>query len=404
MMAAMTTKSPLPTLLDGVDVWPLFPASGSREAIFLIGHKELDRYVTAPESKLPVVRQILTMLDGSHSLEEIDSYFLGEQRKVVRSEQLYRQLTEAGLMEGSTAPEGDITKSSLRLLSIPIAPLLKRSTAIPPAILSVAAVIGLAVILFGVWLTVGAWFTLLSPVRATWSGSTEFLTLEVFGKYAAVCAASVLLHELAHALAGARFGLIANSLEFALYMGIIPIVYLRIPGLYTLTPRRRVVVWSAGIFLNLILAAIGMTYLIWHAGASATLSIWYVVVLVNYSLVVTNLIPFLPTDAYFILSTVLHVHNIRRNAMRQLVLSVQARRLRVSPIGTVYLVFTVLLLILTLWRDVILLARLPVGRVFSADIGSLFLILPWALLAVQIFRHRSKLFSTKGGTRGVLTR
>jgi putative peptide zinc metalloprotease protein len=213
----------------------------------------------------------------------------------------------------------------------------------------------------------------------------------------------VLLHELAHALAGARFGLIANSLEFALYFGFIPIVYLRIPGLYTLSPRRRVIVWSAGIFLNLILAAIGMAYLIWQGTAGAALNIWYVVILVNYSLVVTNLVPFLPTDAYFILSTVFHVHNIRRNAMHQLALSVQARRLRVSPIGSVYLVFTILLLILTLWRDVILLARLPVGRVFSADVGSVFLILPWALLAVQIFRHRSKLLS-KGGPRGVGTK
>ena len=382
-----------PVLRQRVDIWPLFSSSPSHPGVFLIGHKELDSYVTVPESKLPVIRVILPMLDGRHTPEEIDAHILAQCHKSVHSAQLCEQLARAGLLEGTECPKGDVAKASFTLSSIRLDGLLQRFSRIPPALLSAAGAAGLAIIVLGLCLLTSSWHNLMSPLAAVWRGQARLFTLQALGTYAAVCAVSVLLHELAHALAGARFGLIARRLEFAMYLGIVPIVFLRIPGLYTVTPRRRIVIWSAGVFMNLVIAAVAMMNMAWTGTGSNATGVCYVFILVNYSFAVTNLIPFLPTDGYFILSTICRVHNIRRNAIRQLSRSIETRRVRFSVLGIVYLALSAVLLGLTLWRDVILVSRLHAGHATSADIFASLLILPWLLLVIQLWRWRSRLFS-----------
>ena len=66
---------------------------------------------------------------------------------------------------------------------------------------------------------------------------------------------SIVLHELSHCFVASRWGILTGTLRIQLYLGTIPIVGLKLAGLYTLPPRGRLAVWSAGVFTNLSITA-----------------------------------------------------------------------------------------------------------------------------------------------------
>lgn len=65
--------------------------------------------------------------------------------------------------------------------------------------------------------------------------------------------ASVLVHEFSHAIFPKKYGLNPNKMEIVLYLYLNPIAYIKTNGIYTLSKRKRIVVWSVGILPNLII-------------------------------------------------------------------------------------------------------------------------------------------------------
>jgi Zn-dependent protease len=134
----------------------------------------------------------------------------------------------------------------------------------------------------------------------------------------AICAVlvflSVVLHECSHGIAAIFFGLSVRHIRVALYLGFIPIVYLRINGLYTLRPRQRLLVWLAGPYANLAIASVITLVLYFHWVSIGYAGILRLVLIGNFLLVLLNLFPFLPTDGYYIASTLLGAYNVRTNA------------------------------------------------------------------------------------------
>ena len=122
---------------------------------------------------------------------------------------------------------------------------------------------------------------------------------------------SIVLHELSHCFVASRWGILTGTLRIQLYLGTIPIVGLKLAGLYTLPPRGRLAVWSAGVFTNLSITAAALLAIRTVAPGSAALGL---TAAINWLLAIFNLMPLLPTDGYFMLCTLVKDSNVRVRA------------------------------------------------------------------------------------------
>jgi len=129
---------------------------------------------------------------------------------------------------------------------------------------------------------------------------------------------SFFFHELSHGLAATYFGLIPRKLCFGLYLGYLPMVYLRIGGTYTLPEWQRIVVWFAGVWWNFTFGSICALLLRIHSFPPGTAHVIFVAIVANYWLGIVNLYPFMPTDGYFITATLAKGVNFRSNAWREI--------------------------------------------------------------------------------------
>jgi putative peptide zinc metalloprotease protein len=152
---------------------------------------------------------------------------------------------------------------------------------------------------------------------------------------------SLLAHELAHGFTATWLGLPPRQFAAVAYLALMPIFFLRIPGIYTLSPGQRIQVWISGVWINLTIASTALI-----VTQTTTMPVLYKQVLTglavsNGLIVAWNLIPFLPTDGYFIMCTLLKKPNVRPRAWQEFSRWI---RLRVKPSPMLLLYFGLSLL------------------------------------------------------------
>jgi putative peptide zinc metalloprotease protein len=373
-----TLGSVCPRLRGDVTSWPFFHDRDLEKRIYIIGSREVDRYISVPAAKLPVVMKVLEMLDGQHSLESIESYFYEKQRKKVDVTTLYRRLYENGLI-AMPAPaaikKGDIERMSFQLCTLSVERGFLAISKLNRLIFPWGVIAMLLVIVAGTALALTHLRMLAAPIRSAVHGSLGAPAL----LYPVLMLLSFLLHEMAHGIAGTHYGIVARRFEAALYLGFIPIIYLRIPGIYTLKPAERIKVWCAGVFWNLTLASICVGLMVWSA-SPVWHETWLMIAMANYFIAVTNLFPFLPTDGYFILSTLFKTHNIRSNAWREFGNWIRARKHSFSGILLLYFVCTATIVGVVLWKDIAWLHQLGNGGTRQQYLLLAFFMGPWVLV------------------------
>lgn len=329
-----------PTLLGDVDEW-LFHKRGS-ESTYIIGSITVDRYLTVPESKLPVVRAFMQRLTGENTLNDIRRDLIREHGVDVDVWSLYRKCFRAGLIaRGARAPVGDIQGSSATLIRVPIGRLLcllqRASFVARPMLWTAAVLIVLALIA-----VLGDSSLLRLAADSTVAGSSVLRNVWLTLMIGCV---SVLAHELSHCLAAAAWGIVNGILRIELYLGVIPVVGLKLTGLYTLPANGRLAVWGAGVVANLALVGAAVLLLKTVLPGSATLEL---ALTINWLLAVFNLIPVLTTDGYFILSTLVKDSNVRVRAWDWVCNPLQRDRERPSWFVLLYVIATGCLLLSTL--------------------------------------------------------
>jgi hypothetical protein len=298
-----------PKLIDGIGQWELFPG------IFIIGNAESDRYIRVPAASLEPVWRAIPYYDGSRSFDQIAALVLAAGWKFDAAG-LYAKLADAGLAAG-TQYASDLNRVSVTWLEARIGRLFPawRWWALLCHVLTAAmllTVVGAAVV----------WFSApLKPVSGwnpTW---LEFVVAMLAGTLI-----SIFIHEAGHALAACAEGLTPARMRILGYLGVIPYVMLSIPGLYTVRPAARLRVWIAGPFASFSLAAFCYLASGWDS-LPLILRIWLGhMTLANIMVGVWNCCPLLPTDGYFIVSTLLKQTNWRLRSWRELSGWVRHRR------------------------------------------------------------------------------
>jgi hypothetical protein len=290
-----------PKLIGELGVWPLFPG------VFFVGNKTVDGYVRVPEPALPAVRHALGLLDGEHTVAQVkaETQCAGWQMDV---EHLLAQLGKAGLLE-DVKRCSDFEAMSVTWMEIN----LRRCfpAAYPWRMWGRCGVLlaGSLLVLAG-WLSLGGGHVVRESLAAT---PGQVVVASLLGALV-----SVLVHEGAHALTAAGYGLTPRCLQVVAYCGVLPYFVVRIPGIYTLPPGKRIVIWSAGPMASLTLSAFSWLLLLAHVGPlSVRWWLWYLYA-INLLVFAWNLCPLLLTDGYFVMSTLLRQSNLRWRAWRML--------------------------------------------------------------------------------------
>ena len=333
---------PFPQARPDIRAWTFFPAKANQDSAYVIGSEECDRYIIVPGRRLSVVQAAIARMDGTRSADAVSMQIL--QGRGVRMDvaDLCRKLDAAGLLTSSkpAAKQGDIDKLSIRLGNVDISMVFRcfsKVTSVIPGWI-VIGLCGLSVI--GALALLAAMTIGLAVARSPMQG--DLTAIHFAWSLAGVLLGTVVIHESAHLIAASYAGLNRGRVNFYLYMLVIPMVGLKVRGLYTLSPWRRFAVWSAGVFANFTAAALAVLLLQWGPAhwAPALLNI----AAVNWFVGIVNLFPFLPTDGYYMLATLLRQMNIRVRAFAALASLLNRRRTRPALLVALYATANIFLL------------------------------------------------------------
>jgi putative peptide zinc metalloprotease protein len=379
-----------PRLVPDLGHWPFFPDRPGSPGASIVGSLDLNRFVVLPTARVAVFLRAIELLRSGASFEEADATLRAEGFAVdVRA--VYDKLASAGLtLDATGRPKkrvGVIDASIFHIWGADLAPLeplfrfLGRTAWAP--LMVVAGLLFASVALF----------FLLDPRTASSLAAVGVsrgtgLPGTVVG--IALLVSCFLFHEISHGVCAAHFGLRPRRFETGLFLGVMPLFYLRIGGLYTVSPWRRIAVWSAGAFGNFVLAATAFLLAAWSdaTGGGAGLLLCRTAA-TSVALGLFNLFPFLPTDGYFVFSTLLRRHNLRKYAWQTVFRRSAARRSAGSRIVPALYAAAMMGTILVLFgaRLVRSVAGLASGQDGSLLRLSLLLLFP-ALLAFRAWRNR----------------
>lgn len=324
----------LPKVVDNIGRWLLFDRNG--EKLYAVGSIAVDRYLIISENMIDVAMRVISYLDGSHDLLWIQEQVALEWDKTVDVAALCQKLLNSGLIATAEpqkeTPYSEVLRHSVRLFTFQVRSLFLRIRFLQTLLSQYGVIVGALLILI-------AAIERANRVNAVPRNLGALRGAEYLWLWLGVLVLA-LVHEGFHGLAGLRYGLVPKSITFALYLGFIPYVYIRIPGIYTIPPIRRVLVWLAGMYANILIGALlilGEPYIAMHqvaADISARLA------LANAGIFIFNLSPFMATDMYFILSTLSKTPNSRTASYEHLKKWIAGERGNGGRLVTVYLVLS----------------------------------------------------------------
>ena len=116
-----------------------------------------------------------------------------------------------------------------------------------------------------------------------------------------------ILHEMSHVTMASKYGLVENQFCIALYLGFIPMYYIRMRGIYTVSTGKRIAIMLAGPLVNIFVGIVFyMTFK--YSGNGIMLSLAQS----NIRIGMVNIVPLSLTDGYYLLCSILGQINLRK--------------------------------------------------------------------------------------------
>ncbi len=339
---APTEAALRPRAAPGLQAWLLYRRSD--EDLYCIGDLERDRFIAVPDSKVALVLDVAAHFDGKHSLAWIEEHYREEHAQEIDVARLYHVLARADLITDPVSAEvfrGEFRRFSIDLLEIHTRDFFRNLQPLAEKLYTPLLLFTLLAMLAGL----GSFQPALLTNRAVYQVGESFAL-----GYVVLSLASLLslgLHECAHAVIAAARGAVTRHVKIALYMGLIPYVYTEIAGLYTLPPADRLRIWSAGCYANALVGALGLVgyrLIAPHVSLIAG-QVVLKIALANFLMILGNLSPLLPTDGYFIVSTLLKKVNIRTNAFQEFFRWIKGRRNNLKGFTLLYFIASSLALL-----------------------------------------------------------
>lgn len=329
-----------PKVVSDIKSYLLFENKNS-DNIYCIGSLSIDKYIEVKESNKNAILLAISYFNGINTLEQIEEKIKVKNLFKLDVYELCTKLTNAGLIE-NPVNENESQKNELDRMGINIATFnLKNPHNILVKIASlqnVYIILGLIIILGSIPFLPGVIKDLMFiNIYSTFNSSIISLLISL-----AITTLSVILHEMSHAVTATSYGLIPKRLKITLYLYINPLAYIEIPGIYTLDRKKRTYIWSAGIFCNLLIFSAAAILQSFFYGSAR--KILLVTCFSNLGLIVTNLIPFLPLDGYFLLSTLLKIPNLRKKTLNGITNSVKNKNVRIKIVYVSYYILSILTL------------------------------------------------------------
>jgi len=120
----------------------------------------------------------------------------------------------------------------------------------------------------------------------------------------------LVLHELGHAISAKKYNINVKEIGFGMYY-ILPVFYVDLNEVWKLDRKKRILINLSGIYIQMIL---GLLFFSLSFLFESTKNILMSLFLVNFSIAVLNLNPFLKFDGYWIVSDLLNANNLNKTS------------------------------------------------------------------------------------------
>lgn len=269
----------------------------------------------ASEKNVDDIIGVYKLFDGEHTIDDIVKIYK-DNHKEIDVLKLLNIAEQAGLIENTNKKEvilNEFQKYGFSIMDINIGDKLNcifrrcaHIVSIPFCVFLVAIILIATVLLpkFGISIVKLNVYNLFDSV---------FISIIISTVITTIC---VLLHEMAHAIVAAHYRLIPQKVSISIYL-FTPIIYITIPGIYTLPRKQRILVHAAGIIMNAFIFSVSVMFLPFSFGTLR--EIMLLIAFNNLGLIVMNLVPFLPLDGYFILTNILKIPNLRRISGKKII-------------------------------------------------------------------------------------
>lgn len=368
-----------------------------KENKYAIGSVSRDRFIEVNESSTPVVMEAIKLMDGSKSFDEIDKTVFESTGFSIKSKDLYKILSRADLLseaDNNKSEKSEFETLALKILDFRIEKYKKFFSylsfmAVPSLFISVLLLIVTSAFAYSNNNYISS-FSLLGfqdhYVR-------NFLIIFV------VMVLSVSFHEIAHGITASKYNITPKSLSISLYLYVSPIVYIRLPGLYTVKPIQRIHIWISGVVVNSLFACCGLIssiLLAKHDASQFYISIcnytWYV----NLIFVIVNLCPLLPLDGYFILATIMKIPNMRKHSFAKVGKSLRSRKIKITIGQLIYFILSLAVMGFVVIKEIyamihIFVINFPKGMLAALWSIKQYLILIIFVVVVRIIQTKVKL-------------
>jgi len=315
-----------PKIFWDVSVTTLYEKKRGNE--YCIGSVERDAYIKASQSQLSKLWSCIYLMNGVLTISEIQSEM--EIRKVsINVDLLVMKLLSIGLIDDENyigKPFDEASRLTVPICSVNIK---KLSKLVQPfsyiIVIFILSLLGIGIILFS-YLLLENRISIIELIKYKNSYIkgiffSSLLTIPIF-----------ITHEFAHVIVAAKYKLYASKMNFALYFGFIPMAYVRIPGIYTLSRGKRIKIMSAGILWN-ITVGIALTVM----SNILKIETLKVIALANFQIAFVNLSPLSLSDGYFLMCNLLKTSNLRMNFLKTVALGQQGiNKTRYSVITRLY--------------------------------------------------------------------